>query len=377
MREAYERAGVAVDRGYEAVRRIKKHALETYTDAVKSGIGGFAALYSLESLQNAASPLTLVASADGVGTKTLLAEEVAKKLGDQSVHVHMGVDCVAMCVNDLLAQGGEPLFFLDYIAMSTLDVDKIEALSRGMAEGCKEAGCALIGGETAEMPDVYKSGAYDLAGFAVGRLVRGENHGRIPQLGDVLIGVPSSGLHSNGFSLVRRWVEGSPQELARPFLEWWETLTPTPAFQGEKENWSGRTLGEVLLTPTRIYVKSLKTLLQHPGVAGMAHITGGGLLENIPRILPDTLAADIRFGYWPLPPVYAWVKQVSGLTWEALMTTFNVGLGMIIVVDPEAVEEVMDVLRRSGQTPYRVGNIVPRTHAALLFQEVGDVVYHF
>lgn len=377
MREAYERAGVAVDRGYEAVRRIKKHALETYTDAVKSGIGGFAALYSLASVQDGATPFTLVASADGVGTKTLLAEEVAKKIGDQSVHVHMGMDCVAMCVNDVLAQGGEPLFFLDYIAMSKLEVDKIEALSRGMAEGCKQAGCALIGGETAEMPDVYRSGAYDLAGFAVGRLVRGEDHARTPQNGDVLIGLSSSGLHSNGFSLVRRWVEDSPQELVRPFLDWWEGLTPAPTYQGEKETWADRTLGEVLLTPTRIYVRALKTLLHHPGIAGMAHITGGGLLENIPRILPESLAADIRFGAWPLPPVYAWVQHVSGLLWEDLMTTFNVGLGMIIVVDPNAVEAVMDALKRFGERPYRIGEIVPRTSEALQFKEVGDVVYHF
>lgn len=380
MREAYERAGVAVDRGYEAVRRIKKHASETYTDAVKSGIGGFAALYSLGDVRDTgheSGELTLVASADGVGTKTLLAEQVAHLTGDMSVHAHMGIDCVAMCVNDLLAQGGEPLFFLDTIAMSTLDVEKIEALARGLANGCKQAGCALIGGETAEMPDVYRNDAYDLAGFAVGKLVRTEDPARVPQVGDVLIGVSSSGLHSNGFSLVRRWVEADPDVLTRPFLDLWDALVPPPVLSGEKEAWQGRTLGDVLLTPTRIYVEHLRALNRHPAVRGMAHITGGGLLENVPRILPDTLSAEVQFGRWPLPPVYAWVKHVSGLTWLELMMTFNVGLGMVIVVQRDAVDDVMNVLVHADEIPYRIGEIVPRTSDALIFKENDDVVYRF
>lgn len=298
-------------------------------------LGGFGALF--DPAAAGFNDPVLVAATDGVGTKLRIARAVGR-------HDTVGIDLVAMCVNDLVVQGAEPLFFLDYFAAGKLDTGIAEAVVTGIADGCRTAGCALIGGETAEMPDMYADGDYDIAGFAVGAVERdGILTGAEIGAGDVLLGLESSGLHSNGFSLVRRIVDELELDLA----------APAPFADGTS-------LGEALLTPTRIYVKS--TLAAHRAglLKGLAHITGGGFPENVPRVLPDGLAAEIDASAWPLPPVYAWLVDI-GVAPAELAATFNCGIGMIAVVAADRAAEAADALADAGETVWTIGHVTDRT----------------
>jgi phosphoribosylformylglycinamidine cyclo-ligase len=287
----------------------------------------------------------LVATTDGVGTKLKVAIEASK-------HDGVGIDLVAMCVNDLVVQGAEPLFFLDYFATGKLDVAAARAIIAGIADGCKQAGCALVGGETAEMPGMYAKGDYDLAGFAVGAVERDQAlTGADVKEGDVVLGIASTGVHSNGFSLVRKIVEQSG-------LGWTE---PCP-FDGRKS------VGEALLTPTRIYVKSVLAAIKAKdakgGVKALAHITGGGLVDNVPRVLPDALQADIDGSSWKLPSVFSWLMKTGGVPRADMIRTFNCGIGMVAIVAPDAEARVTQVLKDHGETVHRIGGIVPRAAGA-------------
>jgi phosphoribosylformylglycinamidine cyclo-ligase len=279
----------------------------------------------------------LVATTDGVGTKLKIAIAAGR-------HETIGIDLVAMCVNDLVVQGAEPLFFLDYFATGKLDVAAARVILEGVAEACRATGCALIGGETAEMPGLYAAGDYDLAGFAVGAVERDRIiDGRAVRAGDVVLGLASSGLHSNAFSLVRRIVEqaGLPYDVPAPFMP-------------------GRTLAEALLVPTRLYVKSCLSAAAAGGVKALAHITGGGLVENIPRVIPADVSVEIDARAWPLPPVIRWLAETAGLSRSELARVFNCGLGMIAVVEPGRADAIDRVLTDAGETVYRVGRVVPR-----------------
>src|SRR5947207_1020990 len=301
----YAQAGVSIDAGAELVEHIKPLAKSTRRAGAEASLGGFGALFDLKAA-GYDDPL-LVTTTDGVGTKLKLAIETG-------IHDTVGIDLVAMCVNDLLAQGAEPLMFLDYYATGKLDVEAAAAVVAGIAEGCRQAGCALIGGETAEMPGMYADGDYDLAGFCVGAVERDKVlTGAEIRPGDLILGLASSGVHSNGFSLVRRIVE----------QEKWNLEEQLPAE-------SGRTLGEVLLEPTRIYVRSLLPLVQEGRIKGLAHITGGGLLENIPRVLPDGCHAVVGSGRWDLPPIFSLLQEGGRLAPEEMARTFNCGVGMVV-----------------------------------------------
>ncbi len=317
-----------IDAGDSLVERIKPHARRTLRPEVLAGIGGFGALMELP--RGYREPV-LISGADGVGTKLKLAFHLNR-------HDTIGIDLVAMSVNDILTQGAEPLFFLDYYACGRLDVDVAEQVVAGIARGCELAGCALIGGETAEMPGMYPIGEYDLAGFAVGvaekdRLITGANI----RAGDVILGLASSGAHSNGYSLIRKIVEVTQADLAGPF--------------------HGRSLGETLLEPTRIYVKPLLALMQSVTVKGLAHITGGGLTGNIPRILPEGLMAHLDAQAWTWPPVFQWLQQAGGVATEEMLRTFNCGIGMVVVVDAADAEAASRFLTERGETVYRLGRI--------------------
>jgi len=325
---SYRDAGVDIDAGDSLVERIKPHARRTLRPEVLAGIGGFGALMELP--RGYREPV-LISGADGVGTKLKLAFHLNR-------HDTIGIDLVAMSVNDILTQGAEPLFFLDYYACGRLDVDVAEQVVAGIARGCELAGCALIGGETAEMPGMYPIGEYDLAGFAVGvaekdRLITGANI----RAGDVILGLASSGAHSNGYSLIRKIVEVTQADLAGPF--------------------HGRSLGETLLEPTRIYVKPLLALMQSVTVKGLAHITGGGLTGNIPRILPEGLMAHLDAQAWTWPPVFQWLQQAGGVATEEMLRTFNCGIGMVVVVDAADAEAASRFLTERGETVYRLGRI--------------------
>ena len=279
----------------------------------------------------------LVAATDGVGTKLRVALEAAR-------HDTVGIDLVAMCVNDLIVQGAEPLFFLDYFACGQLEISVAEAVISGIANGCKQAGCALIGGETAEMPGMYAGGDYDLAGFSVGAAERGSIlTGETVLPNDVILGLESSGLHSNGFSLVRRVVEAAGLDYAddAPFSH-------------------GQSLGEALLVPTRIYVRSCLAAIKSGGVRALAHITGGGLSENLPRILPDDQAAALDVNSWPVPPVFDWLAQQGGIDDTEMRRTFNCGIGMAVVVAPQSAAEIQSILEAHGETVHRIGTTVAR-----------------
>ncbi len=338
----YREAGVDIDAGNSLVERIKPVAAATARPGVVAGLGGFGALFDLK--EAGFHDPVLVAATDGVGTKLKIAIECGE-------HRTIGIDLVAMNVNDLVVQGAEPLFFLDYYASGALNVDAAADVISGIAEGCRIAGCALIGGETAEMPGLYHGGDFDLAGFAVGAVER--DH-LLPRhdvtAGDVIFGLASSGVHSNGFSLVRR-----AAELAE--LKWSDPAPFGP----------GSTLGAALLTPTRIYVRSCLDAIRETGaVKALAHITGGGLVDNVPRVLPDHLAADIDLSKVPLPPVFRWL---AGLTDPNEMTrTFNCGIGMIIVAEKAYAPEVETVLARHGETVVTLGEIVPRDRSAVVFR---------
>ncbi len=329
----YKDAGVDVERGYEAVRRMKQHVATTFDENVLGGLGSFGGFYSIEN-EKMEKPV-LVAGTDGVGTKLKLAFLMDK-------HDTVGIDCVAMCVNDVVCQGAKPLIFLDYIATGRLEPEKVEKIVAGVAAGCRQAGCALVGGETAEMPDFYPVGEYDLAGFTVGlvdreRSISGE---RVAE-GDVLVGVASSGVHSNGYSLVRKLVLTEGRDLNAPV-----------------EALGGKSWGETLLTPTRIYVKSALAACQAADVHGIAHITGGGFIENIPRIVPQGLSAEIELGSWPVLPVFEELRRLGGMTDRQIFNTFNMGLGMVFAVDEGNVDALMDSLEKSGEKAYRIGKIV-------------------
>jgi phosphoribosylformylglycinamidine cyclo-ligase len=328
---SYRDAGVDIDAGDALVDRIKPHAKRTLRPEVLGSIGGFGALMELP--KNYKEPV-LVSGTDGVGTKLKLAFELNK-------HDTIGQDLVAMSVNDILVQGAEPLFFLDYFACGKLDVDTGEAVVSGIATGCELSGCALIGGETAEMPGMYPPGEYDLAGFAVGvaeksKLISGADI----KPGDAILGLASSGPHSNGYSLIRKIVEVSGADLAGDF--------------------NGRPLGHVLLEPTRIYVKPLLALMKELTVKGMAHITGGGLLENIPRVLPDNTVAVIDKASWTLPPVFKWLMEKGNVAEREMHRTFNCGIGMVVVVADADADKAAAFLSAQGETVYRLGAIAVR-----------------
>ncbi len=332
MSEAYKRAGVSLEAGYEAVRRMKQHVERTKRNGVIGALGGFGGMFDLSELQ--LKEPVLVSGTDGVGTKLMLAFMLDR-------HDTIGIDAVAMCVNDIVVQGAEPLYFLDYIACGKAIPEKIEAIVKGVADGCVQAGCALVGGETAEMPGMYTEDEYDIAGFAVGavekkKLISGE---RI-QAGDVVIGLSSSGLHSNGFSLVRK-ILLHDNELSLD--EYREEL--------------GKTLGEELLTPTKIYVKPLLACLKNHTIHGMAHITGGGFYENIPRMLPAGVGVDIVKGSWSIPPIFSLLKKYGELTDEELFSTFNMGIGMMLVVPEEEKDAVLGLLEAEGEFAQVIGHV--------------------
>jgi phosphoribosylformylglycinamidine cyclo-ligase len=321
------------------VERIKPLANATSRPGVASSLGGFGALFDLGAA-GFRDPL-LVATTDGVGTKLKLAVAAGR-------HDTIGIDLVAMCVNDLVVQGAEPLFFLDYYASGRLAVETGQAIIAGIAEGCRIAGCALIGGETAEMPGLYSGGDYDLAGFAVGAVERGSViTGAAVRAGDVVLGLAASGVHANGFSLVRRVLDAEELDVsaAAPFAD-------------------GRTVADALLTPTRIYVRPVLAAIHCGGVHALAHITGGGLLENIPRVLPDGLGVRLAAAAWPLPPVFRWLRRVAALDWAEMARTFNCGLGMVVIVDAAAASEVAATLRRSGEDVFLVGEVAPASPGA-------------
>ncbi len=336
MPQAYENAGVSVEAGYEVVKRIKSHVARTDRLGVVSGIGGFGGLFDLASL-NYKEPV-LISGTDGVGTKLVIAKLMGK-------HDTIGVDCVAMCVNDVVAQGAQPLFFLDYIACGKNDPAVLEQVVSGVADGCVQAGAALIGGETAEMPGMYDEDEYDLAGFTVGCVERSAIvDGSAIAEGDVLIGLPSTGVHSNGFSLVRKALfeqAGYTVETRLPEL-------------------GDRTLGDVLLTPTKIYVKALMPLFEAGLVHGVAHITGGGFIENVPRMLPEGLAARIELGSWPVPPIFDVIERAGSVDHMEMFNIFNMGIGMVVAVPADREDEVMNLLANASEQGYRIGSVVAR-----------------
>lgn len=328
----YKDAGVDVERGYEAVRRMKQHVAATFDENVLGGLGSFGGFYSIENA--GVNRPVLVAGTDGVGTKLKLAFLMDR-------HDTVGIDCVAMCVNDVVCQGAKPLIFLDYIATGYLDPQKVEQIVSGVAEGCRQAGCALIGGETAEMPGFYPAGEYDLAGFTVGIVDREKSiSGERVREGDVLIGVASSGVHSNGYSLVRRLVLTGERDLNAPV-----------------EALEGRSWGETLLTPTKIYVKSALAACDACDVHGIAHITGGGFIENIPRILPEGLCARVERGSWPVLPVFRELQRLGGLTDRQAYNTFNMGIGMVYAVDPSQEAALKRILLENGEEAFRIGTV--------------------
>ena len=332
----YAQAGVDIDAGNALVDRIKPLVRSTRRPGADAEIGGFGGLFDLKRA-GFVDPI-LVAANDGVGTKVKIAVESGR-------HATIGIDLVAMCVNDLVVQGAEPLFFLDYYATGKLDPAEGAAIVAGIAQGCREAGCALIGGETAEMPGVYAGRDYDLAGFAVGAVERGSLLPRDVSVGDLIYGLASAGVHSNGFSLVRRIVE-------RTGLAWTE---PAPFAEGQD-------LAEALLTPTRIYVKPLLAALKAvPGLRAFAHITGGGLPENLPRVLPDDLGAVLDLDAIVVPPVFGWLSRVGGVPLTDLLRTFNCGVGMVLVVAPEAGAALEGFFAGQGDRLMRLGEVEPRS----------------
>jgi len=335
----YSDAGVDIDAGNLMVEKIKPAVRSTRRPGADGEIGGFGGLFDLRAA-GFTDPV-LVAANDGVGTKLKIAIDADR-------HDTVGIDLVAMCVNDLVVQGAEPLFFLDYFATGKLDPDQGAAIVQGIAEGCRQAGCALIGGETAEMPGMYAGGDYDLAGFAVGAAERGQllPVGDIAE-GDLILGLTSSGVHSNGFSLVRRIV--SVSKLA------WEDAAPFA---------EGKSLGEALLTPTRIYVRPLLRAIRETGaIKALAHITGGGFPENIPRVLPTNLAAEIDLDSIPVTPVFSWLAETGGVEAKEMLRTFNCGIGMIAVVAAENAQAVTDILSAEGEVVVPLGRMVTRTES--------------
>lgn len=333
---SYAQAGVNIDAGNQLVELVKPLAKSTMRPGADTGLGGFGGAFDLKAA--GFNDPVLISGTDGVGTKLKLALAVDK-------HDTVGIDLVAMCANDILAQGAEPLFFLDYFATSKLSPEQAAQVIAGIAEGCKQAGCALIGGETAEMPGMYQDGEYDLAGFVVGAAERDSllpHHDQM-KAGDPLIALPSSGPHSNGYSLIRKIVEVSG--LA------WDAPAPFAP---------DTTLGEALLTPTRIYARELAPLLREGWVNGLAHITGGGLVENPDRMMPDHLTADIDYNSWEMPDVFQWLGDTGGVEEVELHRTFNCGIGMLIAVSPDKLAPVMDALTKAGEEPFVCGQVAEK-----------------
>jgi len=333
MSEAYKKAGVDIAAGNEAVERMKKHVKRTFRPEVMADLGGFGGLFSLNK-EKYEEPV-LVSGTDGVGTKLKLAFAMDK-------HDTIGIDAVAMCVNDIIVQGAEPLFFLDYLACGKVEPEKIEAIVAGISEGCVQSGCALIGGETAEMPGMYSEEEYDIAGFTVGIVDRKKMiDGSTIAAGDAVIGFASSGIHSNGFSLVRRLLL---EEVGY-------------SLQDELAELGGAKLGDVLLEPTKIYVKSALKLIEQVNVKGMAHITGGGFIENIPRVLPEGVNVDIAYGSWPILPIFELMQQKGSISNRDMFTTFNMGIGLVVVVPAEQADEAIRIANELGEKAYRIGTV--------------------
>lgn len=329
----YEKAGVSLEAGYDVVRRIKKHVASTDRPGVMGGIGAFGGMFDLSKL-NIKEPI-LVSGTDGVGTKLKLAFAMDK-------HDTVGIDAVAMCVNDVLAQGAEPLVFLDYVAQGKTRPEVVEAIVAGVAEGCRQAGCALVGGETAEMPGMYADGEYDIAGFTTGvveksRLIDGTK----VKVGDVLVGIASTGIHSNGFSLVRKIFSDAGLDLHKvyPELE------------------SDQPLGLVALTPTRIYVKQVLEVIRQCNVHGVAHITGGGFDENIPRILQAGQGIDIQEGSWEILPIFRFLEQHGGIDHREMFNIFNMGIGMVLALDASESQKAIDLLASRGDRATVIGRV--------------------
>jgi phosphoribosylformylglycinamidine cyclo-ligase len=332
----YKSAGVDIEAGNALVERIKPIAARTRTAGVMAGLGGFGSMFELP-LDRYQNPI-LVSGTDGVGTKLKLANELA-------IHNTIGIDLVAMCVNDIIVQGAEPLFFLDYFATGKLDVDVAESVIAGIGKGCELAGAALVGGETAEMPGMYADGEYDLAGFCVGIVEKSKVlDGSKVKAGDKLIGIASSGPHSNGYSLIRKIITHSNSALTDSF--------------------NGISLGTALLEPTRIYVKSLLSLLEKVPVHALAHITGGGLTENLPRVLPTGINANIDLSSWEFPEIFKWLQKQGNVSLADMLTTFNCGIGMIVCVAAEDEKAALETLTQLGETVFSIGELVESTGKA-------------
>lgn len=327
---SYEDAGVNIEQGNELVQRLKKTVKRTHRPGVMGGLGGFGALFDLASL-NYKQPV-LVSGTDGVGTKIKLAIENNK-------HDLIGIDLVGMCVNDLIVQGADPLFFLDYFACSSLDVDVAETVITGIAQGCSLAGCSLIGGETAEMPGMYQAGDYDLAGFCVGVVEKDEIiTGESVSTGDAVIAIASSGCHSNGYSLIRKIITETNQDLS--------------------ESLDGKPLLDHLLEPTRIYVKQILGLIKEVPIKAIAHITGGGLTENIPRVIPEGLSVQIDTNSWNLPPIFEWLRDKGNIELHEMYKTFNCGVGLVLCVDHNNISETLQYLNNVGENAWLIGEII-------------------
>ena len=336
MAQSYEQAGVNLEAGYEVVRRIKKHVASTERLGVMGNIGAFGGMFDLSAL-NVKEPV-LVSGTDGVGTKLKLAFAMDK-------HDTIGIDAVAMCVNDVLAQGAEPLYFLDYVAVGANEPAKIENIVAGVAEGCRQAGCALIGGETAEMPGMYTEGEYDIAGFTCGVVEKSQLiDGSKVKVGDVLVGIASSGVHSNGFSLVRKVVSDASLDLHAVL----------PELDAERK------LGEVLLTPTRIYVKQVLDVIRNCDVHGVAHITGGGFDENIPRILKPGQGIEVTEGSWEILPVFRMLEKYGKIAHREMFNIFNMGIGMVLAVDAAEADKAIEILKGHGERASVIGRVTDK-----------------
>lgn len=318
----YKEAGVNIEEGYNAVNLMKEHAARTFNSSVLNNIGSFAGMYELPKYKNP----VLLSGTDGVGTKLKIAFQMNK-------YDTVGIDCVAMCVNDVLCHGGKPIFFLDYIACGKLESEKAADLVKGVSDGCLDAGCALIGGETAEMPGFYKDGEYDIAGFCVGIVEKDEIiDGSEIKDGDALIGIESSGLHSNGFSLVRKLITDL------------------------NEDFNGKSMGDVLLTPTKIYVKTILSLMKKYKIKGMSHITGGGFYENIPRMFKDNFTAVINKNSFKVPPIFKRIMSL-GVEEEHMFNTFNMGIGFVLCVDPKFSKDIIMDIEKMGSKAYEIGHV--------------------
>ena len=329
MSESYSKSGVNLEAGYEVVRRIKKHISTTNRLGTMGNIGSFGGMFDL-SLLNYKEPV-LVSGTDGVGTKLVIAQTLDK-------HDTIGQDVVAMCVNDCLAQGAEPLFFLDYVAVGKNHPAQIEQIVKGVADGCILAGCALIGGETAEMPGMYAEDEYDIAGFSVGVVEKSKLiDGSKVEVGDTIVGIASSGVHSNGFSLVRRIITESMDNYDTPF--------------------EGSTVGETLLTPTKIYIKPVLEVIKNVDVHAICHITGGGFDENIPRVVHDDQGILINEGTWPILPIFKYLEKTGNIPHREMFNVFNMGIGMMIIVKPEDSDKVIQILESKGEKAYKIGEI--------------------